>query len=567
MAHMYPTPMRSDTESPAERLLYALFRDKLPDSYHVFHGVAWQARSGRHYQRDGEADFVIIHPEKGILVLEAKGGQISFDGPQGIWLQNGRDMGKDPFEQAKGSRYHLKRTLEEEGYWRQRNIAFGHAVAFPDVVSPTYSLTLQAHSTIILDKRALQNVADWMEAVFDYYRGQETHPNMDETGLKYLIGLLAPVRELRSLIGLDIQDEAAEFVRLTENQFKLLDHLAATPRAAIAGCAGSGKTMLAAEKARRLAAQGWRVLLTCFNGNLATFLREEYLAVRPQTLHIDHFHKVASSLIQRSGQKTPSGFKNASEKDYYFSEVVPDQLAEAASLLGPQYDAIVVDEAQDFKEQWWLPLQMLLENPDDGTFYIFHDDNQNLYGGRQQIENLAQAFPLSENLRNTQRINEVVAQFYTSDRPVEAQGPVGRPIEILPYTTEREMAEQLRQTLHRLVHEEEISPEDIVVLTPRSATKSFLSQTPKLGSFFLTRSWDTDYNQIYYETIFSFKGLESPVVILTEIAEEMHHKVVELLYVGCSRARSHLVVICQQEMVPWFSSVAKTLSQDRKGTP
>ena len=72
MARMFPTPIRSDTQSPAERILYDAFRDNLPESYHVFHSVAWQARSGRYYERDGEADFIVIHPKRGILVIEAK---------------------------------------------------------------------------------------------------------------------------------------------------------------------------------------------------------------------------------------------------------------------------------------------------------------------------------------------------------------------------------------------------------------------------------------------------------------------------------------------------------------
>ena len=217
-------------------------------------------------------------------------------------MQNNHEMGKDPFEQAKGSRYHLKRTLQEEPFWRQQNFAYGHAVAFPDVAAPTTPLTLQAPSTVILDKRALQDVEAWMEVVFFYYRGRDTRSDIDNYGMQYLINLLAPVREMRSLMGLDFQAEEAEFIELTEAQYRLLDFLASTNRAAIAGCAGSGKTMLAAEKARRLAAQGWRVLLTCFNRNLAAFLAVDYLSERPKSLQIANFHKMADDLVQRSGQ-------------------------------------------------------------------------------------------------------------------------------------------------------------------------------------------------------------------------------------------------------------------------
>ncbi|MFN2135595.1 MAG: ATP-binding domain-containing protein, partial [Candidatus Promineifilaceae bacterium] len=346
-----------------------------------------------------------------------------------------------------------------------------------------------------------------------------------------------------------------EFIRLTEEQFSLLDFLQGTPRAAIAGCAGSGKTLLAAEKARRLAIQGWRVLLTCYNRNLATFLRDDYMRNRPPSLEIANFHQLATTLVKRSGQRPPGRFAGSSEQSRYFAETLPEQLVDAADILGPQFDAIVVDEAQDFQQNWWTPLQFLLPEPDNSTFYIFYDDNQNIYGGLRQVKNLAQTYPLTKNFRNTQRINDVVEHFYNSDHTITAVGPEGRDVPLLVYRDDRAMIEHLRKTLHNLINVNEVDTRDIVILTPVSAGKSALSRAGRLGSFLLTRNWDTDYNEIFYETIHSFKGLESPVIILTEIAADISSKADELLYVGCSRARNHLVVICHEDAQELFSSV------------
>ncbi len=63
-----------------------------------------------------------------------------------------------------------------------------------------------------------------------------------------------------------------------------------------------------------------------------------------------------------------------------------------------------------------------------------------------------------------------------------------------------------------------------------------------------------DYDEIFYETIHSFKGLESPVIILVELTEDMKNVVEELMYVGCSRARHHLVIICQAAVEQFFPS-------------
>lgn len=555
MAQMFPSSIRPDTESPAEHKLYEAFRASLADSYRVFHSVAWQARSGRYGARDGEADFVIVHPQQGILVVEVKGGQIRYDGPSGRWLQNNRDMGKDPFEQAKRSLYHLKRTLEEQAYWKNRVLTYAHAVAFPDVVVPDYPLTLQAPRALIFDKRDLQNVTRWVENVFAHYRGAARSEAIGDSGIRYLIEMLAPIRELRSLMGLEIEDEASEIVRLTEEQFRLLDFIAGQPRAAIAGCAGSGKTMLAAEKARRLAAQGWRVLLTCFNVNLAAFLKHDYLADRPSSLHIDNFHKVALDLVRRSGQVGRPYDASETEQRRYFAQALPDQLAAAVDRLGPQYDAIVVDEAQDFLENWWLPLQLLLEEPDEGTFYLFYDDNQNIYGGLRQVKNLAQSFPLTHNCRNTQKIHKTVQQFYRADHPLRTLGPLGRDVEIHTYPEPAAMLKAIRLALHKLIVEEEVDPGDIVVLTPRRPERSQLTQAGRLGNFRLTTNWDIGYDEIFYTTVHAFKGLESPVVILVELGGEGMEPTDELLYVGCSRACHHLIVICEDSVASRFAEM------------
>ncbi len=555
MARMFPNTLNPDTDSRAEIQLYALFEKELPSTYHVFHSVAWQSRTGRYWARDGEADFVIIHPQLGILILEAKAGQISFDGPSGRWRQNSHDMGKDPFEQAKSSLYHLKRTLEENSYWKDRDIVFGHAVAFPDVVAPSYPLTLQSPHTVIFDQRNLQDPQAWFESVFTYYRGSALRNELDQTGMNFLINMLAPVRELHSLMGLDIKSEENEIVRLTQSQYKVLDTLAWQPRAAIAGCAGSGKTMLAAEKARRLAAQGWRVLLTCYNVNLATFLREDYLADRPPTLQIQNFHKVALDLVLQSHLYSKPHFRNSEERHRYFAQELPEQLVTAVDSLGSQFDAIVVDEAQDFLEEWWLPLQMLLAEPDEGTFYLFYDDNQNIYRGLRNVKNLAQGFPLVENCRNTQKIHQLVQNFYKSEHSITALGPVGRNAEIIPYKEDFGLSKSLATTLHRLIKEEEIDPSDIVILTPYSLERSVLPSITRLGNYRLTTDWNNDYNEVYYSTIHSFKGLESPVVILVEIDKSDAFLADELLYVGCSRARHHLVVICKESIADRFSEL------------
>lgn len=542
MAKMFPSIINPDVVSQAEKTLYNLFSSHLPDDYMVFHSVAWQSRSEIHGARDGEADFVIVHPRLGILVLEVKGGTIDYDGKNGVWLQSGHIMRKDPFEQAKAFKYELLKLLKVERYWAERHFCITHAVAFPDVVVPNYPLTLQAPRRLVFDKRDILTIQEWFADHFAYVRGNGNYAELDAHGIRFLQNLLAPVRHLRSLLGVDIQAEAVDFVRLTEQQCRLIDFIASVPRAAIAGCAGSGKTMLAAYKSKQLADEGLRVLLTCFNKNLAAFLREDYMAERPSTLNIVHFHKLAADLVRQSGQ--PFGQQPDETANAYFALRLPEQLTTAIDQLGPQYDAIIVDEAQDFLENWWLPLQLLLPNPDASILYLFYDNNQNIYGGLQTVKNLVQnEYPLYENCRNTQKINEQVKAFYAGKWPLKALGPPGRAVITHTYKNRIEMLDLLRKVLHELIVEEDVAAEDIVILTPFSEEKSYLAKNSKVGHFRLTTNWDIGINEVYYTTIHSFKGLESPIVILTEIEPELSYNTNELLYVACSRARHHLVIL------------------------
>ncbi len=166
--------------------------------------------------------------------------------------------------------------------------------------------------------------------------------------------------EIASPLAAGVASAEAQIVTLTERQFTILDMLNAQRRAVILGVAGSGKTLLAAEKARRLAAQGFEVLLTCFNRPLA-----EYLAAtigRLDRVTVSTFHRLAEKFGQEAGLIGPDP---AHDTPYF--DGLPDVLDRALRTVPePRFDAIVVDEGQDLDQEWWLPLLDLLRDPASG---------------------------------------------------------------------------------------------------------------------------------------------------------------------------------------------------------
>lgn len=540
MARMYPNRLRVETKSNAERLLYERFQRELPDEYTVFHSVAWLARDTRGGARDGEADFIVAHPERGILIVEVKGGNIRYDGASDQWYSNQHEI-TDPFEQAKDNKYSLLEKLKELPYWRHRWVTLGHVVAFPDV-PVKQDLRLDAPETIILDCDDLDRLPAWVEGALAYWQaedGRAGEPGRD--GVRELVALLSPSWELRAPLAVQFAREEQDFIRLTEQQFRLLDFLNFQRRAAISGCAGSGKTTMATEQARRLGAQGFRVLLTCFNRHLAEYLQSD--GTLPAKVEVRHFHGVCARLVREAGMadRLAGGWQSQE----WYDRTLPELLMEAAERLGPQYDAIIVDEGQDFLADWWVPLQCLLEDPDRGIFYIFYDDNQNLFQTAFSLPPGLLRFPLTHNCRNTQHIHRTFMPFSRSEVTPQVIGPEGRPAEVTYYGSEHALKQALRRALHRLCVEEEVDTEDIVVLTPRARDKSLLRRWGFVGNFRLTDRWPPGSNEVYCTTPYLFKGLESPVVILVEVYPSSNQDLETLLYVGCSRARNHLIVLAE----------------------
>lgn len=413
MARMYPHELDITTESPAEKRLYQAFRDGLDNDYVVFHSVAWQAIDANRRTRDGEADFVIAHPQRGVLVLEAKGGGIVHEAATRKWYSRSGDdrlhVIKDPFTQAKTSKYVLSDILMRLEGAPPHRINLGHAVAFPDVTVDQEHLGPNRPREIILDQTDIGNLSAWVGRCLGYWRGELTQREAapTEAVVDGLMEILGKSWELRPKMWSEFQIEQEQFITLTREQYLYLDFLNRHRRAAICGCAGSGKTMLAVEKAARLAKLGFKTLLTCFNKTLALDLRLQLSDI--PNLEIIHFHELCHVLAEKAEM-----LPERRDDDHFYSTLLPEALVPAAEKLGVRYQAIIVDEGQDFKDSWWLPLQLLLEHPDEDILYIFYDDNQRIYVPSSTFPIDPPHHTLSVNCRNTQMIHAIILGLYRS---------------------------------------------------------------------------------------------------------------------------------------------------------
>jgi superfamily I DNA/RNA helicase len=254
---------------------------------------------------------------------------------------------------------------------------------------------------------------------------------------------------------------------------------------------------------------------------------------------VESFHALAGSWARKARVELPPADDEAGRRALY-DAALPEALLAATAKLTERYDAIVVDEAQDFQEDWWVALQSLLADPDHGILYVFYDDNQSLYTPGPSLPIAAPPYPLTRNCRNTRRIHEWVSAWYQGPAGIEATGPEGRPPVVHRYRDDRELRDLVRRALHQLVSEEKVQERDLVVLTPNGRGTSALWTDPQFGNLRLTDAWPPAPGHVQCTTVHAFKGLERAVVVLAEVGRDRRP---ELLYVGGSRAKSHLVVI------------------------
>jgi hypothetical protein len=537
MATMFPSACQF-RKSSAEVLLFAKLRTALGSDWVALHHVRWLQKEPGRNARDGEADFVLAHPEHGALVLEVKGGAVTFDAASGEWTSRSKKGSessiKDPFDQAKDASYALMDHLRSLPGWPSRWGPIGYAVSFPD--GRLGSAPLPHMAPVLIDVDDLEP-PDRLEArlveICGFWR-RDTHTT-EERGVARMVDSLAHDVRIEHPLRLDVEEAEREILRLSDQQFRILDMLDAERRVAVAGPAGAGKTLIAAEKARRLAAQGFDVLFTCFNRPLADHLRRA-LADQPG-IRVSGFHQLCLDLAREAGVET----WGKRDDPAFWDEKLPEYLGEAVDRLGPRFDALVVDEAQDFGESWWLALQMLLRQPDTGVIYVFFDDNQAIYrrpGGMP--EGLVSA-RLAENWRNTSPIFDAVMGFYEGGK-VTCAGPEGPPIEMLSVAKE-DLRSELSKVLHRLIEEGDLAARDVAVLTPHSPAHSpVLGQ---VGAFKLTDD-PVGKRDVRLSSIYRYKGLDAPAVVICDVDRFVEEEFTKLMYVACSRARAYLAVLLNE---------------------
>ncbi len=456
---MFPKNPRLGTTSQAEILLFRKFEKQLPNTYHIHHSVSWQLRNPMAGIRNGETDFVIIDPSKGLLVLEVKGGKdIFYNRDTGYWYRNKEEMKDDPFLQGvKTTKETLLPKLKELfGYYNYYHV--NNAVAFPDAEVKSDNLRLDMHDEIILDIRDVDNLHQWVDNFFRYVipETKASYFKYDDEALNALDNALSPSLRFSQPITQYFASLNRVVSQLTQEQYRIINDFRKQRQIAIPGCAGSGKTLIAVEKAIRLENEGYKVLILCHNPYLAEYISTLVKLNKKTNIRVFSFAAYVYALIGDANQKNInlSGIQQSAIKPWtHYDEPTEDELLTAYSRLksySSLADAIIIDEGQDFREDWWVIVEESLNDKQNGILYVFFDDNQVTFplgSGLKQNKIPLSQINLSKNCRNAGEIYEIVRKLYL-DAPEVNELLAGEGVvrEYL-YSSDDRVYEQIRNAL------------------------------------------------------------------------------------------------------------------------
>ena len=538
MARIISSVESNQIENRGERAVFTALEQYLPNHLLAFYHLPFlreHAIGGNLV--DGEIDFLVLDQQRGVLLaVEVKQGSISrrMVANKPVWYQNEHQMDEDPWSQAKKNKYALLDWLYGRLNCNKEALplSHGHAVLLPDVHSDIQSSTPDMTADVALTWSTGEQLASRIDQCCEAWQ-MKGHREPSENQIDQVRQILMPSfvygNTLRDRIGV----ERRELIDNTEQLNQLLEFIGNRRQARVAGCAGAGKTMLAVAKAKELAAQGKTVLILVYNTGIAGYLTDHLKAtptIRVQTLGV-----FCRWCCERAGIEIPE--MPLGDSVAWWNQA--SQMLETALTVKPaEYDALIVDEAQDFQCTVWLALEKAIKP--DGWYYIFYDLEQNVFGGDLQFPIEEPPFLLLRNCRSTQTIVSAVNELTGLTLVPRANLAVGAPVRTESAPTPAQRRKLLGKVLHDWIKKEGLTENQIVVLGGHSLKHTCMEDHAKAGSFEIVERGVAAPGVIPFYTYMAFKGCESDAVILLDVDVNDKRWNKYGLYTAMTRAR-HLM--------------------------
>lgn len=607
MAYTLPETIRS-TATAGERLLFRTLKEYLPDDYIVYYEPEIHGR---------RPDFVVIGPDLGLLVLEVKDYtkntlfQLNQDEWTLVTSSGEQTKTKSPLKQARDNVFHIvdhlkkdKSLVQLEGkYQFQLKFPYGFGTVFTrlyqkdfvenglySVIEPDLCLT---RDEIDPEKEAFseENLFEKIINMFIVpYRLKEPLTKEDMDAIRY--HLFPEVRisaEFKQPV--PYQDQLLLSLRDLKTMDLHQENLArqiGDKNRLIRGVAGSGKTLILASRAKILTKEhpDWKILILCYNISLARNIEQliHHMMTEPDNLFDFNFSAEGAAVQPKTHHITVRNFHAWLKNDLKMSEhAIPlmiEKLKNGEAIL-PTYDAIMIDEGQDFESDWFQLVSQLL-NPETKSLLLVEDRAQTIYKRKKSYaQDIGLSFQgrskvLSINYRNTAQIVTFAWGFYQTHSflknkvvSLEHEGEI-----IAPQSTRRKGLEPALVKVDSFVREAKLVAKQMKKLHEKNKVPfaemlilyrvkntyqmnyvDALTRALKeegIEYYWITesteakRNFTKDDGKVKISTIESSKGLDFQAVFIVNVdnmpfvLEEDVEREVSLLYIGMTRAKEYL---------------------------
>ena len=573
-----------------ERRLAERLEQKLDDDYLLWYDVPMGPRNAH-------PDFCVMHPRRGILVLEVKDWKPStiLQADKQTWDimgDNGPKTVINPLEQARQYAHQVVQALERDPQLVQPGGPHAGKLAFPwsygvvlthitrkQFEAAELQHAIEPHRVLCQDEM-LESVGaeDLQSRLWDMFpygmRGTMSLPQMDR--VRWIMFPQVRVQTQGALFDdSDVDAELPSIMRVMDLQQEQLARSLGEGHRIIHGVAGSGKTMILGYRAEYLAQASTPsskpILILCFNEPLGVKLHSVMQAKGlGDRVHVRHFHKWCRDQLVAFGQTLP-GQMGAQQ---YVEELV-DRVIRAVDrkqIPSGQYQAVMIDEGHDFAPEW-LKLVTQMVDPATQSLLVLYDDAQSIYERARSkqfsfksvgIQAQGRTTILKINYRNTKQILQtaslVAADLLTAEEKDDDGIPLLKPIScgregeapiILKLPTLRDEAFAIADHLSQ-AHQEGFAWGDMAILCRDGFTMELCAKALEQRKLpHKVRRGTGDFfphgNHIHLMTMHVSKGLEFPVAALPGVghmpaAGEDEKDAARVFYVAATRATQRLVI-------------------------
>lgn len=518
-------PVEPAFADESERMVWDLLRRKLRNCDVLMHGVRFSDPE----HGEVEIDLLVLMPDSGAVVIEVKGGKVSYR--DGGWKQTDASGSHsiDPARQARNGVYALRRFLRQQTSWSRGELRAGWMIALP-YTHVTGDFGPEGRRDLLIGELDLPEIAG---LVYDRLQRIDIQVPVPSTNwVDSVVGLLLGTVDKPAEIAERTAARLEHVDRLTAQQTTALDMARRNRLVEFTGVAGTGKTWLAIEQAKRWTESGERVAFVSYTRGVIEMVEKVFseLPEKSRPAFIGTFHLLGF----RWGITPPDD----ADSQFWERDVVALTLAAGQSLPAEErFSAFVVDEAQDFADDWW-PALLSSASTSEFKLAVFRDDEQCVFSDRRGRPDLPLIpLVLDDNLRNSRQIVDTFRSLIEAE--VTAKSGSSFPVEYVDCDA-GEVIAAADDVVADLLEKRGWLPEHVALLMTQHRHPVHVELGEDKTAYW-KELWAKD--DVFYSTVAGFKGLERPVIVLT--VDGFHPKANprSVMYTGMSRARDLLIIV------------------------